>query len=88
MAALSSFVILWLLCRARSDMVVSFGVLARVRLYESRGYVFRLSPVEFVFGWVVSDRASPRDLVGTVSECVIRNFSSHRVMRYTCRVQS
>ena len=56
-------------------MVVSFGVLARVRFSESSGCAFRLSPVEFVFGWVMSDRASPRDFVGTASEYVIRNFS-------------
>ena len=78
---MSSFVNPRLLRLVRSDMVVSFGVLARVRLSESGSCVFRLSPSEFVFGWVMSDRASPRDFVGTGSECVIRSFSSHRVMR-------
>ena len=85
---MSSFVNPWLLRRVRSDMIVSFGAPPRVRLSESRGCVFRLSPVQFVFGWVMSDRASPRDFVGTISECVILNFSSHRVMRYTCRARS
>ena len=74
--------------RVRSDMVVSFGALARVRLSESRDCVFLLSPAEFVFRWVMSDSASLRDFVGTASECVIRNFSSHRVKRYTCPARS
>ena len=83
-----SFVNSLLLLRVHSDMVVSFGVLARMRLSESRACVFRLSPLEFVLGWVLPDRASHRDFVGTGSECEIRNFSSHRVMRYTFRPRS
>ena len=50
--------------------------------------MFRLSLVESAFGWVVSDRASARDSVGTVRSCVIRDFLSHRVMRRTCRIRS
>ena len=64
------------------------SLLAGVRLSESRGSAIRLSPVESVLGWVVSDRASPRDFVGTVSKSVSRDFSSYRVMRHTCRARS
>ena len=63
------------------------SLLAGVRLSESRGCAFRLSPVEFVLGWVASDRASPRDFVGTVSKCVIHDFSSYRVIRHTFRAR-
>ena len=44
--------------------------------------------IGFVSGWVASGRASLRDFLGTVRGCVIRNVSSHRVMRYTCRARS
>ena len=56
--------------------------------YTNRGVTYLVCLPLSSFRWVVSDRESPNDFVGIVSECVIRNFSSHRVMRYTCRARS
>ena len=54
----SSFVNPSLLPRALRDIVLSF--------LTCGGCVCRLFPVEFVLGWVVSNRASLRDFVGKV----------------------